>query len=704
MNMQKHGQTITSEQKANRLAREKSPYLLQHAYNPVDWYPWGEEAFEAARRQNKPVFLSIGYSTCHWCHVMAHESFENPEIGKLMNGAFISIKVDREERPDIDMLYMTVCQMMTGSGGWPLTIIMTPEKRPFFAGTYFQRETKFGRTGLQDLIPRIKEVWEKHEIEVLDSANQITEALQQTNLPQPGGDPGISELDLAYRQLYEKYDKEHGGFGLAPKFPTPHNLMFLLRYWKRTGNSEALEMVKKTLEAMRRGGIYDHLGFGFHRYSTDPVWLVPHFEKMLYDQALTAMAYIEAFQATGIAEYAQTAREIFEYVLRDMTSPEGGFYSAEDADSEGEEGKFYLWTCDEISRVLDSEEALIFNNVYHIESDDVPVPENGSDTGRHIIHLEERLKEIAYELEIPEESLREQLERIRQKLLATRDKRVRPLRDDKILTDWNGLMIAALAKGASVFNDRRYSNAAKKAADFIFKNMVAPDGHLYHRYRDGQAALSGNLDDYAFLVHGLLELYEDTFEAEYLKKALSFNNYLTEHFRDEKSGGFFFTTDHGETLLTRQKVSYDGAVPSGNSIAMSNLLRLARITGNTDLEDKAAGIGRAFYQAVKDIPANHTQLMCAVDFALGPSYEVLVTGGPQDRDTAKLLQTLKRAFIPVKVMIYVPPDDIEIKRIAPFTANYPVDKEKPKIYICINHECRLPTTDVKKALELMAPG
>jgi len=696
---------MTNETKTNRLAREKSPYLLQHANNPVDWYPWGEEAFEAARKQNKPVFLSIGYSTCHWCHVMAHESFEDPSAARLLNETFIPIKVDREERPDIDMFYMKVCQVMTGSGGWPLTILLTPDKQPFFAATYIQRETAFGRTGLLELIPRIKELWEKHNTEVLSSASQITEALYNTGRQEPGNELGINELNLAYKELKENFDKFYAGFGPAPKFPMPHYLMFLLRYWKRNGDIYALEMVKKTLEAMRRGGIYDHLGFGFHRYSTDPAWLVPHFEKMLYDQALITIAYLEAFQATGIEEFARTAREIFTYVLRDMTSPEGGFYTAEDADSEGVEGKYYLWNCDEIDSILKDDDSALFRSVYHIESDDTPLPPSGNTTGRHIPHLEEPLKAVAFELGITEEALRGMLETMRKKLLTQRKKRIPPQKDDKILSDWNGLMIAALAKGGSVLREPTYTAAAKKAVDFIFKNMFSKDGQLFHHYRDGQAGLPGTLDDYAFIIYGLIELYENTFETDYLKKAMNLNEYLVTHFEDQVNGGFFFSADGPSDLLMRQKEIYDGAVPSGNSIAMFNLLRLARITGNAKLELQAAGISRAFYKSVSKAPSSYAQLICAVDFALGPSYEVLVTGDANEDETLKFLNTLKRVFIPNKVMLLVPGHDgDEIKQLAPFTKNYPADKNKAKIYICINHECKLPASDVKQALNWLASG
>ena len=693
-----------SQEKHNRLANEKSLYLLQHAGNPVDWYPWGNEAFERAAREKRPIFLSIGYSTCHWCHVMAHESFEDPEIAGLMNEAFVSIKVDREERPEIDMLYMTVCQMMTGSGGWPLTIIMTPDKKPFFAGTYIPRETRFGRTGLRELIPRIREVWTTRQDEVSSSAGQIIAALQKTALPAPGQDLGVDTLHLAYEQLRDRFDREYGGFGGAPKFPTAHNLPFLLRYWKRTGESMALDMVETTLQAMRRGGVYDHVGFGFHRYSTDRRWLVPHFEKMLYDQALLAAAHIEAFQATGKEEYARTAREIFHYVLRDMTADGGGFYSAEDADSEGEEGKFYLWTPGEIKDALAPEEADFIIQVFNVtESGNFTDEAAGHQTGRNILHLIKPLPEIAAGLNLSLPDLHRRLESIKEKLFAYREKRVHPHKDDKILADWNGLMIAALAQGARALDEPGYATAAGRAVDFIFDRMLAADGRLWHRYRDGEAAVPGHLDDYAFLIHGLLELYETTFEVDYLKKALGLNEHLLKHFQDDKNGGFYFTADDGEGLLVRQKEVYDGAVPSGNSIAMLDLLRLGRITADPGLEEKAAGIGRAFSGNVRQMPSAYTQLMIAVDFAVGPSHELVIAGDPRAAETEEMLRAIRRRFIPNKVVVFLPPgpDSSRIKRIAPFTAHQTMLEGKATAYVCVNYKCKLPTTEVDGMLSLL---
>jgi len=638
---------------------------------------------------------------------MAHESFEDPQIAELMNDAFVSIKVDREERPDIDMLYMSVCQMMTGTGGWPLTIIMTPEKEPFFAGTYVPKETRLGRLGMLEIIPRIKEIWTTRKDEALNSASQITATLQKAASPEPSQELDEAILHVAFDQLRDRFDDEYGGFGEEPKFPTSHNLLFLLRYWKRTRDRKALDMVEKTLQAMRYGGIYDQVGFGFHRYSTDRQWLVPHFEKMLYDQALISMAYIEAFQATGKEEYAQSANEIFDYVLRDMTAPDGGFYSAEDADSEGEEGKFYLWTYAEITQILTPDEADLSTKVFNIRqngnfADETP----GSQLGRNILHLTKPLKEIASELNVLELELREHLESIRRKLFAYRNKRIHPNKDDKILTDWNGLMAAALAMGARVLIEPRYTASAEQSIGFIFDKMFSTEGQLLHRYRDGEAALPAHLDDYAFLIQAMLELFETTFDVDYLKKALKLNEYLLKHFWDDKNGGFYFTADDGEHLLIRQKEIYDGAVPSGNSIAMLNLLRLARMTANYDLEQKASKIGRAFFDKVRKSASAYTQLMIAVDFAVGPSYEVVIAGDPQAGDTGKMLRTVQQEFIPNKVVIFVPAgsDSSDIKHIAPFTRNQSTIEGKATAYVCVNYTCKLPTTNLDTMLSSLNSG
>jgi len=686
----------------NKLISEKSPYLLQHARNPVDWYPWGPEAFERAKKEDKPVFLSIGYSTCHWCHVMEEESFEDPEVAQLMNQTFVCIKVDREERPDIDNIYMTLCQMMTGRGGWPMTIIMTPDKRPFFATTYIPKETRFGQTGMKELVPGIRALWEGKREELFSSAEQIAGALDQIASESPGtpgNELGEGVLKTAYDQLSHNFDKQYGGFGTAPKFPTPHNLMFLLRYWRRTGDEGVLGMVEKTLQGMRLGGIYDHVGFGFHRYSTDNRWFLPHFEKMLYDQALLAMAYTETYQATaGTEEYEQTAREIFTYVLRDMIDPKGGFYSAEDADSEGEEGKFYLWAHDEVGHILSQEEADLIAAIFNIEREGNFTEEaTGRKTGGNILYFKKTLREIA------SKGLGQTLEGARAKLFDAREKRVHPHKDDKILTDWNGLMIAALAKGAQVFGEPLYEEAARRAADFILSTMVDERGRLYHRYRDGEAAIAAFLDDYAFLTWGLIELYETTFEPGYLERALDLNAMMLQHFWDGEQDGLYFTADDADTILTRKKEVYDGAVPSGNAVAMLNLLRLARLTANPELEEKASHLSRAFSTIVSQAPGAHTQWMIALDFARGPCYEVVIVGDPHAEDTKAMVRTLRKAFAPSKAVILRPacPEPSDITRLAEFTKGLSRLNNKATAYVCRNFRCELPATEPQQMLRLL---
>jgi uncharacterized protein YyaL (SSP411 family) len=685
------------ESAANRLLSEKSPYLLQHAYNPVHWYPWSEEAFQAAAREDKPILLSVGYSTCHWCHVMAHESFEDQAVADLMNQAFICIKVDREERPDIDQMYMSVAQAMTGRGGWPLTIIMTAEKKPFFAATYIPKTSSRGQAGLMEIIPRVQELWDKNRDELLGSADKILDYLQTQSLPSARGE--AANLDEAYLvQGYEAlasiYDPQNGGFGTAPKFPTPHNLFFLLRYWRRTGDEHALQMVEETLQAMRMSGIYDHVGFGFHRYSTDAQWLVPHFEKMLYDQALMAIAYIECFQATGKEEYATVACEILDYVLRDMTAPQGGFFSAEDADSEGEEGKFYLWTAEELKETLDKEEFMLLIRLFDLH-------ESGNfEKGGNILRLRSSIKDGAAVLNISEPDLYERLELIRSKLFLAREKRVHPFKDDKILTDWNGLMIAALAKASQALPKAKgaeYEKAAIRAADFIQKKMQIAEGRLLHRYR-GEAGIAANLDDYAFLIWGLLDLYETVFEAKYLKAALQLNQIMMQHFWDKDQGGLFFSADDADGLLLRRKEYYDGAIPSGNSIAMHNLLRLMHLAGLTELEDKAWDLARSLAGAPGQI-LGRSMLLCSLDYALGPTSEITLLGSKQDTVIIEMLQAIRSRFLPNKSTILV--YEKEIREIVPFTKNLPPDEETIASYVCTDHVCSLPTTSPNEMMRLL---
>ncbi len=688
--------------KSNKLINEKSPYLLQHAFNPVDWFPWGEEAFDKAKNEDKPVFLSIGYSTCHWCHVMEKESFEDNEVAGLMNEFFVSIKVDREERPDVDGIYMLICQMITGSGGWPLTIIMTPDKKPFYAGTYFPKEDRFGRMGMLSLIPGIYKVWKNKREEILKSVNEISTALNSSLNKQTAIDIDEGVLDKAFNYFSSQYDPENGGFGNSPKFPTPHNLLFLLRYWKRKNSKKALGMVEKTLEGMYKGGIYDHIGFGFHRYSTDQIWLVPHFEKMIYDQALLASVYIEAYQATKKEFYKKTAEEILNYVLRDMTSSEGGFYSAEDADSEGEEGKFYLWTKEEIENILAGKDLNLILSLFNVRQEGNWFdPVNEKNTGTNILHLTKDLKLIAEELNVDEEILNEKLKILKERLFAVREKKIHPFKDTKILTDWNGLMISALSKAAQVFEKDEYYLAAEKAAYFILKNLLNEDGRLLHRFKDGESSILANADDYAFFVVGLLDLYETGFNLSFLKSAINLNSNFIKYFWDEENGGFYFTPFDGEKLLIRRKEIYDGAVPSGNSIAILNLLRIGRITGNSDYERKASQITKTFSAMIENSPQAFTQALAALDFAFGPSKEIIISGENDSRSTKEMLRVIREKYIPNKVIIFDSGQKDQMEIISPLLREYSSQDNQATVYICENYKCNLPVTTFEQLKVLL---
>jgi len=689
--------------KSNYLIHEKSPYLLQHAYNPVNWYPWGDKAFAKARNENKPIFLSIGYSTCHWCHVMEKESFEDTEVAKLLNDTFVCIKVDREERPDIDNLYMSVCQLMTGSGGWPLTIVMTPDKKPFYAATYIPKGTRFGRIGLIELIPQIRTLWYQKQDRILHTVNQVAIALEHISHVSSTGFLDKAIFKTTYEELNRNFDENYGGFGNAPKFPTPHNLLFLLRYWKQSGEKKALEMIEKTLVAMRSGGIFDHIGFGFHRYSTDRQWLLPHFEKMLYDQALLAYVYTETYQATRKKTYEKTAREIFDYVLRVMTSPQGAFYSAEDADSEGKEGKFYVWSYNEIKKQLGRDTNFILK-IYGVEKGGNFVEESsGRETGRNILHLQISPALMARELGIPEQSFLKRLERVRKRLLRIREQRIHPHKDDKILTDWNGLMIAALAKGAQVFNDSQLAGVAKRATGFIL-NTMQKDGRLLHRFRDGEAALSASIDDYAFLIWGIIELYEATFEPVYLHTALNLNTDMIKLFWDHKNGGFYFTPEDGEHLMVRQKQFQDSAVPSGNSVAMWNLMRLSRITANSNFEKMASEMAKLMAHRVKQFPQSHTHLVVALDLLLSRCSEVVVVGDLNKPDTQRMIKAIRNRFLPHIVVLYRPclEEKPEITLLAPYTQHHKAIKNRATAYVCVETQCKAPTTDIQKMLRMLS--
>ncbi len=680
---------------ANRLAKEKSPYLLQHAENPVDWFPWGEEAFRKAREEGKPVFLSIGYATCHWCHVMAHESFEDEGVARILKESFVSIKVDREERPDVDRVYMTACQAMTKGGGWPLTIFMTPDGKPFFAGTYFPKESRMGMTGFVDLLKKISELWSQDRPRFEQAGEQITEALQpRSEAAATGYAPDETVLSKACEQLASSFDPAWGGFGKAPKFPMPHNLTFLLRWYARSGTEAAGTMTAKTLESMRNGGIFDQIGFGFHRYSVDEQWLVPHFEKMLYDQALLALAYTEAYQAFGEERYGDVAREIFTYVLRDMTSPEGGFYSGEDADSEGEEGLFYVWTPEEVKAHLGEEAGDLFCRFYDIR------PGGNFEAGNSIPHIVEDPAEFAKKAGIQEAALKQSLEQGREKLFQVREKRIHPLKDDKVLASWNGLMIAALAKGYQAFGKPAYKEAACKAIDFILKKLVKDKRFLLRRYRDGESAYPGYLDDYAFFVWGLIETYEATFEVRFLEEAVTLQDAMIDLFWDGAQGGFFFSGKENETLIVPSKEAYDGALPSGNSVAALNLMRLGRAMGKTEWEERADQTFQAYASSVVQYPAGFTQFLAALDFMIGPSREIVIAGDLSGEDTQAMLRAVQKLFLPNKVLVLCS-DGEEGRRLsalAPYTEGMGPVNEQPAAYICEKYACKRPLTDLADLL------
>ena len=630
---------------ANRLVHEKSPYLLQHAGNPVDWYPWGEEAFEKARAEDKPIFLSIGYATCHWCHVMERESFEDERIAGLLNEHVVCIKVDREERPDVDQVYMIVCQALTGHGGWPLSIFMTPDRKPFFAGTYFPRDERMGMPGFRDIILHLVDLWKHERGKVTGASERITGAIQPRASAAAGEMPEAGVLEAAYKHLRNSFDPTRGGFGPAPKFPSPHHLTFLLRWHARHPESEALPMVEKTLDAMRSGGIFDQVGFGFHRYSVDEQWLVPHFEKMLYDQALLAIAYCEAYQATGNPAHGQVAREVFQYLMRDMQSPEGGFYSAEDADSEGHEGLFYVWTPREVKEILGDEKGDSFCRFF-----DISAPGN-FEKGKSIAHVLRPLAAMAGQLGVTEDELAAAIEEGRTKLFAEREKRIRPLRDDKILAAWNGMAIAALARGYQALGDPRLLDAARASAHFILRTLRDASGRLLRRYRQGESAHKAYADDYAFLIWGAIELYEASFESRWLTEAVELQRQMLELFWDRENGGFFYSGVDAEPLIVRDREIYDAATPSSNSAAALNLLRLAYLTSNGEWQEKAEQLLRAFSRLVSDFPSAHTHFLNAVDFALGPVREVTIVGDPETERTQEFIRAVHRPFLPNRVLM-----------------------------------------------------
>ncbi len=687
-----------THKKPNRLIKEKSPYLRQHAYNPVDWYPWCEEAFRKAKEEDKPVFLSVGYSTCHWCHVMEKESFEDPEIARILNENFVAIKVDREERPDIDSLYMSVCQMLTGSGGWPLTVLMTPDKEPFFAGTYFPKESHYGRPGLRDILLGVAQLWREDREKVLNSAGRVVSALKESAAQEKSSRLNPQAIEEAFSEFFFSFDREQGGFGHAPKFPVPHNLMFLLRYFYRTKNENALHMATFTLEKMRLGGIWDFVGHGFHRYSTDSMWLLPHFEKMLYDNALLMTAYTEAYQITQNDLFRETAEDIADYLLRDMRSPEGGFYSAEDADSEGEEGKFYTWSLEELRQALTQKELELVVKVFHLKEEGNFLEEaTRRKTGRNVLFMAFPLEKHARDLGMEPQELKSRLEEIRNKLFRARERRVRPLKDDKILTDWNALAVVAFSLAGRHLRRDDFVEVARTTADFLLENLYV-DGKLLHRYKDSEASLYGLLEDYAYLIWGLLELYQSTFELRYLQAALELLERSLIHFWDEEGGGFFQTPDYGEKLLLRKKETYDGALPSGNGVMAYNLVRLARMLGRKDYEDMAVKTLESFFKDIENYPSAHSFALMALDLLANGSSELVVVAPSGEELWKEDMETLRGKFLPDLTVLKREED---LVKLSLFLKGLKANDSGVAYYLCRGFACQRPTESFEEVLNTL---
>jgi len=666
-------------ERPNRLIAEKSPYLQQHAQNPVDWYPWGKDAFERARQEDKPIFLSIGYSTCHWCHVMARESFEDREIADLLNQYFVSIKVDREERPDIDNAYMQVCLAMTGSGGWPLTIFMTPEKKPFLAGTYFPKERKWGKPGLKEILPQIHNIWTQEREKILTASTEIIDFLKQQK---PKKTQGLEKgaVHETFRLLEQSYDQEYGGFGVSPKFPTPHYYTFLLRFYNQTGNRKALDMVHKSLLAMRLGGLYDHLGYGFHRYSTDQMFLVPHFEKMLYDQANLIEVYLEAYQVTKEELFRETVEEVVSYLKREMLTSEGAFYSAESAESEGEEGKFYTFTQREISEVLGKKRAELISKLFNIkEKGNYREESTRRLSGKNILHLREQ---------IPKE-LKPSVNDSLKKLFHYRKKRKKPAKDDKIITAWNGLLISSLAKAGGVFPRSGYFKMAEKAAHFILKGLYVKD-RLLRRYREGEAEIKGYLDDYAFFIRGLMTLFQVSQQEQYLKLAIKLTREMIELFWDKKEGGFFLTGKDSEKMIFDFKDTYDGPFSSSNTMAASNLMILSRMTQNIEIEDfSQKQLDFMSRLAVNNLTA-YTGFMSFFDSAFPPSKEIILIKD----DGRRFLNLLNKSFLPDTIYLYP-------NSLLPWTKTYQKGAKEPTVFICEDFTCQKPLHSVKELQNIL---
>lgn len=691
----------------NHLANEKSPYLLQHKDNPVNWYPWSEDAFYRAREENKPVFLSIGYSTCHWCHVMAHESFMDNEVADLMNRTFINIKVDREERPDIDQTYMSVCQMMTGNGGWPLNLILTSEKNPFFAATYIPKRGHSGRYGMIELVGAFEKGWHENSSPYIERGILIADELQKISASSNKNTTSENNYQDVFHQTFKhfqhNFDAENGGFGYRPKFPSPHNLLFLMLYHKRNKNeNSSMAMAEKTLIEMRKGGIYDQIGYGFHRYSTDERWFLPHFEKMLYDQAMHLIAYSTAYMITGHIVYKMISEEIVDYVIREMQSPEGGYYSAQDADSDGEEGKYYIWDFKEIEKILTKDEFHLFLHYYSIKSEGNYVEEaSGKFTGQNIISMEDVKRLVEYCINFDD---RESLKKIHEKLYNTRSQRIAPQKDDKILTNWNGLMAGAMAFTSSAMLDEIPLESAIKAIEFNSIHLLNQNTSL-HRFRDNQAGIEANLEDYAFHIYALLQLYHANADVNLLKSAIQLCDKMVAVFYNPTQGGFFFISEQmwkNENLIIRPQDHYDGAIPSGNSIALYDLIMLKKYTGSTKWNPVIDLTIQTFTNKLKDNAMGHAFFLIALDLYINPGVEIIVNGNKEDLDVKEAVEIIKSIYFPGLVYHARNSDNqVQLSEIVPFTKEMD-SPEKPSFYICENYSCKKPIYNLEEFLQTIS--
>jgi len=662
---------------ANRLINETSPYLLQHAHNPVDWFAWTDEAFEKARREDKPVLISIGYSACHWCHVMEHESFEDEATAAIMNANFVNIKIDLEERPDVDQIYMTFVQMTSGHGGYPLNVFLTPDRKPFFGGTYFPPDNRFNMPSFQRILTSVAEAYRERKDEVLHSANEILGEIKTLSAQQSAGENlSVEQTEFAFKGFVKTFDRANGGFGGAPKFPSPMSLEFLLRCFHRTGDENALSMVETTCRKMANGGICDQLGGGFHRYTVDAVWLTPHFEKMLYDNAQLARIYLHVFQITKDEFYKRVAIETLEYVKREMTDASGGFYAAQDADSEGVEGKFFVWTPEEVAQILDERETQIFNFYYDVS-------EHGNFEEKNILNVKNSPAETAEVLKISEDELKKILETGKKKLFAEREKRVKPFRDEKVLTAWNGLMLAAFAEAGAILDDKDYLEIAARNADFILENLQK-DGYLLRTFKDGQAKLNAYLEDYANFADGLIELFQASGDAKYLKEAKRLADLMITEFWDEEAGAFFFTANNHEELLIRNKDFYDNATPSGNSAAADVFLKLFHLVGDDRYERFAVTVLRLVAPQIRRYPQAFGRALSALDFYLNPTKEIVILGARGN----ELEREVWREYLPNKVVVSA--ENAENADFIPLLRERKMIDGKPTAYVCENFTCQKP--------------